>query len=94
MKKFLFVLIALGCSALAFAKVNINTANADELTTLKGIGESKAALIIAYREEHGEFKSLDDLTKVKGIGEATLVRIREDISLEGKTELSEANKEE
>ena len=62
-------------------KVNINTATAEQLTALDGIGESKANAIIQYREQHGDFKSLDDLLNVKGIGEKTLSNIRQDITL-------------
>lgn len=65
MKKFLFLLIA---SAITVFALDINTATKDELVKVKGIGEKKAERIIAYREEHGEFKSVDELKKVKGIG--------------------------
>lgn len=49
--------------------VNINTATEAELTTLNGIGSSKAQAIIAYRNQYGSFKTVDELIKVKGIGE-------------------------
>ena len=62
-------------------KVNINTATAEQLTTLDGIGESKANAIIQYREQHGDFESIDDLLNVKGIGEKTLNNIRQNITL-------------
>lgn len=60
-------------------RVNINTATAQELQTIKGIGESKAAKIIAYRESNGPFSSVDDLTNVSGIGDKTLESIRDSI---------------
>lgn len=50
------------------APVNINSADTKALMTLKGVGEKKAAAIIAYREQNGAFKSVDDLAKVKGFG--------------------------
>lgn len=50
-------------------KVDINKATSAQLQTLKGIGLKKAEAIVAYREEHGTFKSIDDLTKVKGINQ-------------------------
>jgi competence protein ComEA len=52
-------------------KININTASADELKDLKGIGEKKAAAIIEFRETKGNFKQPEDLMKVPGIGPKT-----------------------
>lgn len=49
------------------ARLNINTASAQELQTLPGIGPARAAAIIAYREEHGPFESLAQLDCVSGI---------------------------
>ncbi len=56
--------------------VNVNTADADELETLPGIGPVTAGKIIAYREEHGPFRTVDALLLVPGIGPATLENIR------------------
>lgn len=53
-------------------KVNINTADSETLQTLPGIGEKRAADIIAYRESHGPFQRPSDLTRVDGIGSGTL----------------------
>ncbi len=53
-------------------KVDINTATAEELQVLPGIGEKRAADIIAYRAQHGPFRIPEDITKVGGIGEGTL----------------------
>ncbi|MBM7620337.1 competence protein ComEA [Bacillus tianshenii] len=61
-------------------KVNINTATEEELTTLSGIGPSKAQAIIEYREENGLFKSVDDMLNVTGIGEKSLEKIRDEIT--------------
>jgi competence protein ComEA len=52
-------------------KVDINTADAVLLQTLNGIGEKKAALIIAYREENGSFQTIEEIMEVSGIGEKT-----------------------
>lgn len=60
-------------------KVNINTADAAELTTLRGIGEARARDIIAYREEHGPFSSIEDIMKVSGIKNAAFSKIKDDI---------------
>ena len=80
-KKLLLLLAASLISFSAFS-VNINTASAIEIaTSLKGIGENKAAAIIAFREANGPFKSLKGLTQVKGIGAATVDKNREDIEL-------------
>ena len=61
--------------------VNINTASEDKLTTLSGIGPSRAKAIIAYREEHGGFKSKEELMNVSGIGQASFDKIKNDITL-------------
>jgi len=47
-------------------KVNINSATAEQLKKVKGIGAAKAKAIVDYRTEHGPFKSVDGLTEVKG----------------------------
>ena len=60
----------------------INTAPAEELERLPGIGESRAAAIVAYREEHGPFMSAEDLLNVNGIGEGILNKVRDYIALE------------
>ncbi|MEN0038896.1 MAG: helix-hairpin-helix domain-containing protein [Cellvibrio sp.] len=61
--------------------ININTADVQELTKLKGVGEKKAEAIVAWRKENGEFKTVDQLMEVKGIGEATLNANRENIRI-------------
>ncbi|MCE9678261.1 helix-hairpin-helix domain-containing protein [Shewanella sp. AS1] len=48
--------------------ININTATAEQLAELQGIGEAKAQAIVEYRHVNGNFKSIDDLALVKGIG--------------------------
>lgn len=60
-------------------KVNINTATAAELETLPGIGEKRAADIVADREANGPFRIPEDLTRVSGIGEGTLAGLLDDI---------------
>jgi competence protein ComEA len=52
-------------------KININTASADELKQLKGIGSSHAANIIEFREKNGPFKTPEDLINVPRIGRRT-----------------------
>lgn len=62
-------------------KININTADESQLTTLPGIGPSKAQAIIAYREETGSFKNIEDLTNVSGIGDKTFEKLKELIDI-------------
>lgn len=61
--------------------VNINTADISQLTTLSGIGETRAKAIIAYREENGDFKSKEDIKNVSGIGESTYSNIEKMITV-------------
>ena len=72
-KSFLFTVLFSFSSLLYAAQVNINTADADTLSNeLSGIGQSKAAAIVAYRDQHGPYKQLEDLANVKGIGISTI----------------------
>lgn len=59
-------------AANAYGPVNINTANLEQLMTLKNIGEVKARAIISHRQAHGPFPSVEALDAVKGIGPATI----------------------
>ncbi len=55
--------------------VNINTADAGAIAdTLVGVGQAKAEAIVAYRKEHGPFKSPEQLADVKGIGEKLVLK--------------------
>jgi competence protein ComEA len=82
-KTFLFIVLFSFSSLLYAAQVNINTADADTLSSeLSGIGQSKAEAIVAYREQHGPYKQLEDLTNVKGIGIATIEKNKTKITLE------------
>lgn len=56
-------------------KVNINTADKDELMSLSGIGESRALAIIEYREQNGFFKNIEDIMNVSGIKDAMFEKI-------------------
>lgn len=57
--------------------VNINTATKEELTTLSGIGESKAQKIIDYRETNGLFENVEQIKEVSGIGETIFESIKD-----------------
>ena len=63
-------------------KINLNTADVSQLTTLTGVGESKALAIIAYREENGPFTSVEDIMNVPGIKEGTYEKIKDKIAIE------------
>ena len=66
-----FALFPFGGAALAAALVDINTADEALLDTLPGIGPSKAAAIVAYRNAHGPFAAIEDMQNVSGIGAST-----------------------
>jgi competence protein ComEA len=63
------------------AKVNINTATADELDTLPGVGATTARRILDYRAAHGPFKSIEDIQQVTGIGDATYQKLKDLITV-------------
>lgn len=56
-------------------KINLNSASADELSLLPGIGSVKAQAIVEFREKYGDFESVDELLYVSGIGKSLLVEI-------------------
>lgn len=62
--------------------ININTASASELITLPGIGASRAADIIAYREKNGKFTKAEDIMKVSGIKEAIFTKLKDMIRVD------------
>lgn len=68
-------------SSVSSSLININIASIEELTTLPGIGESKAQNIINYREENGYFKTIDEIKNVNGIGEATFDQLKKYITV-------------
>lgn len=64
------------------SKININTANIEELMTLNGVGEEKAKSIVEYRNTNGLFKKIEDIMNITGIGESVFNKIKEDITIE------------
>jgi competence protein ComEA len=65
--------------------VNVNTATAEQLELLPGVGPARARAIVEYREARGAFKQIDDLLEVSGIGPSALERIRRHCTVKGKT---------
>ena len=65
------------------ATVHLNSADAATLQReLSGVGETKAAAIVAYRKEHGNFSSVDELLEVKGIGKNILEKNRNKLTVD------------
>jgi competence protein ComEA len=79
---FVGLISALNVNSAEVQKININTASAEELSQLKGIGPSHAAKIVAYREKNGPFKMPEDLVQVSGIGQKTFEANQEVIIVE------------
>lgn len=63
------------------SKININSADLNQLQDLNGVGEKKAELIIEYRNQNGKFKSVDDLANVKGFGAKTIDNLRDQVTV-------------
>ncbi|MDN7132682.1 ComEA family DNA-binding protein [Vreelandella profundi] len=71
-----------GVLAQQLAPINVNTADAELLAELPGIGPSRAEAIIEERQTSGAFDSADDLTRVSGIGSATVDSMRDQVTFE------------
>ncbi len=65
----------------ATAIVNLNTATAEQLDTLPGVGPKVAARIVEYRQKNGPFKKIEDVMNVKGIGEKNFLKIKDRITV-------------
>jgi len=88
----LAALLVAGIGPLAAAPVDINRADAATLAAaINGVGEARAAAIIAYREANGPFASVDELTAIKGIGPKLIERNREVLTV-GETPQATARK--
>ncbi|WP_334352407.1 helix-hairpin-helix domain-containing protein [Companilactobacillus sp. HBUAS56257] len=61
--------------------VNINSASVDDFKKVTGVGPKKAEKIIAFREQHGDFKDLNDLKKVSGFGEKTIEKLKDQLTV-------------
>lgn len=81
MKRVLFGLLSLCFACASWAAVNLNSATAEELEAVKGLGPKKAAAIVEFREKNGPFKSLDDLKKLKGFGDKSIAKLAKELSV-------------
>lgn len=86
----MFALAGLLCVGQALARVNVNTATAEELQTLNGIGPVRAQLIIDFRRENGPFKSIDDLRKIPELRGSVAEGLKGRITYTGPTKISGA----
>lgn len=72
-------------------RLNLNTATADQLMMLPGVGPSKAERVVAWRGKHGPFKRVQDLRKVKGFGYKTLKKLEPNLDVKGESTLAPAS---
>ena len=68
-----------GTTSDSTGRININTATLEELTTLPGIGDTRARAIIDYREQNGAFGNIEDIMQVTGIKEKSFSKIKDSI---------------
>jgi competence protein ComEA len=61
--------------------VNLNTATAEQLDALDGVGPSTAKKIVEYRQQHGGFGSVSDLDRIPGIGPKKVAALRDKVTV-------------
>ena len=71
-----------GYSGSSDGRININTADVTALTSITGIGPTRAEAIIAYREQNGAFGSIEDIKNVSGIGDSTFNKMKDEITVQ------------
>ena len=67
---------ATAVKATSAAPLNLNTATADQLDGLPGVGKAMATRILEYRQKQGGFKKIEELMNVKGIGEKNFLKLK------------------
>jgi competence protein ComEA len=70
-----------GAAPAASAPVNLNTATAEQLDTLDGVGPTTAQKILAFRQQHGGFSSINDLAQIPGIGPKKLAALKPQVTV-------------
>ena len=70
-----------GAKAAPAQVVNINTAPADQLERLPGVGPTTAARIVEYRQKNGGFKKIEELMNVRGIGEKAFLKMKNQLAV-------------
>jgi competence protein ComEA len=70
-----------GAGKTAVEKVNLNTATAEQLQSIPGIGPSSAKNILEYRGKVGKFKRIEEIINVKGIGEKKFLKIKDRLTV-------------
>jgi competence protein ComEA len=65
----------------AIATVNLNTATAEQLQKLPGVGPATAKRILEYRQKNGNFKKVEELMNVRGIGEKTFLKMKPQLTV-------------
>ena len=76
-----YIILFILSTAYLFAQVDLNSATAEELLNLNGIGKSKSQKIVKYREEKGCFKSIDELANIEGISKKIISINRNNLTL-------------
>ena len=76
-----FIILFILSTSYLFSQVDLNSATAEELLKLNGIGKSKSQKIVKYREEQGCFKSIDELANIEGISKKIISINRNNLTL-------------
>ena len=72
---------ASGGTAADQEKINLNQATKEDLMKISGIGDKKADKILAYRQSHGQFKTIEELQNVDGFGEKTVAKLKDQLAV-------------